>query len=152
MHVAVFSIFAVSKKEPLAIMLERVHAAFVATGFGEPSVSFGLTDHVASTTSAIVAQVAGLKRVSSVGRVLKRFPELAKFARSAPVAADGSATITGLSNLTPDGFIEPAGFATLLEIARVSRNPSRFRRPGFSSRRRGFPTGRRCPPRSVGRR
>jgi hypothetical protein len=76
MHVAVFSIFAASKKEPLATMLERVHAAFVAAGFGGPSVSFGLTDHVAIRAFAPLAEIRGFKRVSSVGRVLKRFPEL----------------------------------------------------------------------------
>jgi hypothetical protein len=46
MPIAVFSIFAANKSEPLATMLARVHAAFVTAGLGEPTVRFALSDHL----------------------------------------------------------------------------------------------------------
>jgi hypothetical protein len=68
-------------------MLERVHAAFVAAGFGEPIVRF-------STTTM------GIERVSSIERVLKRWPELERFVR---VAGPAERQISVMSNLTDTG-------------------------------------------------
>ena len=44
MQVALLTTFAVTKKEPLAVLLERIHAAFLAAGLGEPSVLFTFSD------------------------------------------------------------------------------------------------------------
>lgn len=85
MHLALFTTFAASRKEPLAEVLERVHAALIGAGFGEPQVQFVFAD---SPT------VGG---VSSVDRVLKRFPVLASFVRNSapsPLIAPGTKVIT----------------------------------------------------------
>jgi hypothetical protein len=71
MRVALLTTFKTSKKEPLAEVLERIHAAFLASGQGEPSVRFSLSD----------APLPGF--VSSVDRVLKRYPQLERFVVSA---------------------------------------------------------------------
>jgi hypothetical protein len=52
MQVAVLTTFAASGKEPLADMIGRVHAAFLAVGFGEPCVCFTLTDALAARKGA----------------------------------------------------------------------------------------------------
>ncbi len=70
MLLALLTTFAASRKEPLVDVVERVHAAIIAAGFGEPQVQFILSDH----------SIAG--GVSSVARVLKRFPHLARFAQN----------------------------------------------------------------------
>jgi hypothetical protein len=67
MRVALLHTFAASKKEPLAAMLDRVHQAFRDSGLGEPVIRFNFGD----------PQVGG--GVSSVARVLKRFPDLERF-------------------------------------------------------------------------
>jgi hypothetical protein len=79
MLIAVFTTFAASRKEPLIDTVERVHAAFVAAGFGEPLVRFALSDHAATP----MTEALGVKRVSSIERVLKRWPSLERFARGA---------------------------------------------------------------------
>jgi len=67
MRVALLHTFAASKKEPLAAMLDRIHQAFLDSGLGEPVIRFNFGD----------PQIGG--GVSSVDRVLKRFPELERF-------------------------------------------------------------------------
>src|SRR5271169_5564785 len=100
------TIFAASRKEPLADVMERVHAAIIAADFGEPQVQFVLAD----------SPVAG--GVSSVARVLKRFPSLGRFAQQR-AAASGRPETKVLSNRTSSGATgETVDFATLLEIAR----------------------------------
>jgi len=118
MLVAVFTTFAASRKEPLADMVERVHAAFLAAGFGEPAVRFSLSDPPGSVEAGIVQAIAGIKRVSSVERVLKRWPQLEKFARvvSSPAQRGGKTRV--MTNLTASGAVEPVDFAILKEIAR----------------------------------
>jgi len=145
MLVAVFSIFAASKAEPLAATIERVHAAFAAAGFGEPAVRFTLTDHFATPQSAVIEQVMGSKRVSSVARVLKRFPEFEQFVRTAAVTAGGPATSRVLSNLTPAGTIEPVDFSTLLEIARGVPKAFPFQTALFHFAAAGFSDGPEMP-------
>jgi hypothetical protein len=76
MLVAVFSIFAASRNEPFVDVVERVHADLIATGFGEPTVRFTLTDPPSAEIAA-VRVIAVMKRVSSVAiEVLAEFGAL----------------------------------------------------------------------------
>jgi len=118
MLVAVFTIFAASRKEPLADMVERVHAAFLEAGFGEPTVRFSLADPPGSLEASLVQAVAGINRVSSIERALKRWPELERFTRVVGSAAQRGAKTRVMSNLTAAGPVEPIDFAVLKEIAR----------------------------------
>ena len=102
MLVAVFTTFAADRKEPLGDAVERVHAAFVAAGFGEPKVQFSLSDPLTGGASG-------------VERVLKRWPALAPFARA---MAGPTAGRRSLSNVTAAGAVAPVDFAVLGEIAR----------------------------------
>jgi hypothetical protein len=108
MQLALFTTFAASRKEPLVEVLERVHAAIVAADFGEPQVQFVMAD------SPIVGGV------SSVDRVLKRFPALERFAQTVtPPAGVGSHPRKIISNRTSSGAAgEAVDFAILVEIAR----------------------------------
>jgi len=111
MQLALLTTFAASRKEPLVAMLERVHAAIVAAGFGEPQVSFVFAD----------SPVAG--GVSSVDRVLKRFPDLKRFEQKLaphPGALETSGYATKvITNRTASGASgESIDFGILLEIAR----------------------------------
>jgi hypothetical protein len=103
MHLAMLTTFAASRKEPLANVLERVHAAIIAANFGEPHVQFELADS---------------RGVSSVDRVLKRFPSLERFTKSIqPTPA--VAAVKAISNrASPGTSAETIDFAILLEIAR----------------------------------
>jgi hypothetical protein len=103
MHLAMLTTFAASRKEPLADVLERVHAAIIAADFGEPHVQFVLADS---------------RGVSSVDRVLKRFPSLERFTKSLqPTPA--VAAVKAISNrASPGTSAETIDFAILLEIAR----------------------------------
>jgi hypothetical protein len=67
MLLALLTTFAASRKEPLATLLKRIHVAIIAAGLGELHIQFVLSD----------SSVPG--GVSSVDRVLKRFPELERF-------------------------------------------------------------------------
>lgn len=103
MHLAMLTTFAASRKEPLADVLERVHAAIIAADFGEPHVQFVLADS---------------RGVSSVDRVPKRFPSLERFTKSLqPTPA--VAAVKAISNrASPGTSAEAIDFAILLEIAR----------------------------------
>lgn len=118
MFVAVFSVFAASRKDPLIDMIERVHAGFLAAGLGEPTVRFRLSDPPLSAEIAAVQAIAGTKRVSSIARVLKRWPELERFARTAGSVGPGRAEVRVMSNATATGAVEAIDFAILSEIAR----------------------------------
>ena len=105
MRVALLTTFRTSKKEPLAELLERIHAAFQISGQGGPSLQFSFSD----------APLPGF--VSSVDRVLRRYPELERFVASA-AALPGGPPIRCISN----GPGSPAAgellsFSTLLAIA-----------------------------------
>ena len=139
MLIAVFTTFAASRKEPLADMVERVHGAFLAADFGEPTVRFALSDPPGSLEAGLVQAIAGIKRVSSIERVLKRWPELERFARVVGSAAQRGAKARVMSNLMPSGAVEPVDFAILKEIARgVPKSfpchglTLHFSAPGFS--------------------
>jgi len=115
MLLALLTTFAASRKEPLVDVVERVHAAIIAAGFGEPQVQFILSDH----------SIAG--GVSSVARVLKRFPHLARFAQNLAPYPGGRETkvITNRTNS------ETVDFATLVEIARGVPRSFPFNSVGF---------------------
>ncbi|KTT67793.1 hypothetical protein, partial [Sphingomonas endophytica] len=106
MFVAVFSVFAASRKDPLVDMIERVHAGFLAAGLGEPTVRFRLSDPPPSAEIAAVQAIAGTKRVSSIAGVLKRWPELERFASTAGSVGPGRAEIRVMSNTTATGAVE----------------------------------------------
>ena len=105
MRIALLRTFKASRKEPLAVLLERIHAAFLATGQGDPSIRFSFAD----------ASLPGL--VSSVNRVLKRFPQLERFVTTSaglPVGPD----VRQISNSPGSPAAgESVPFATLLAIA-----------------------------------
>ncbi len=139
MLLAMFTIFAASKKEPLAGMIGRVHGGFLAAGFGEPTVRLTLADAPGSTEMSAVAALTGIKRVSSVERVLKRWPQLGRFARDVSAAAGTRATQRFLANVTESGAVEPVDFAIVQEIARgvpksfpFNSITVHFSAPGFS--------------------
>jgi hypothetical protein len=105
MHVRLVTTFRASKKEPLAVLLERIHAAFLSSGLGEPAVQVSLSD----------APVPGF--VSSVDRVLKRYPILSRF-ESRSSLVPGTPPIRRISN-GPESPVsgEAIEFSTLLVIA-----------------------------------
>ncbi len=107
MHLALLTTFTASRKEPLVEVLERVHAAIVAADIGEPQVEFVMTD----------SPISG--GVSSVDRVLKRFPWLSNFARNrAPSTGAASATKVITNSTIAGGTGDQIDFAIILEIAR----------------------------------
>jgi len=67
MRVALITTFAASRKEPLGAVVDRIHNAFLENGLGEAELEFSFGD----------APVPGF--VSSVDRVVKRFPNLSRF-------------------------------------------------------------------------
>ncbi len=154
MYLAVFSVFAASKAEPLVAALARVHDAFVAAGLGEPLVKFVLTDAAPIANPAILAEMGGIKRVSSVARVLKRFPALEKFAQHGPPQVDGAAAIRGLTNLLGTGVVEPVDFAILSQVAEGVPKSFPFHKALFHFSAAGFSEGPDVPqlqdPRALG--
>lgn len=105
MQVTLVMTFAASRKEPLADMLERIHQAFSEAGLAEPAIRFNFGD----------GPLAG--SVSSVDRVIKRHPELARFVTTAVPAP----LVPGARRITNDPLSPTAGeavpFATLHAIA-----------------------------------
>ena len=106
MRIALLTTFPSSRKEPLATMLERIHAAFLAAFGEEPGVRFLFSD----------SPVPG--SVSSVDRVLKRHPQLQRFVSSAPTLP-GNPPVRQISN-GPNSPIpgEPIEFSLLLAVAK----------------------------------
>lgn len=70
MRVALLTTFAASRKEPLVAMMDRVHEGFLDSGLSEPFIRFNFGDGLPVS-------------FSSVDRVLKRHPELARFVTEA---------------------------------------------------------------------
>jgi hypothetical protein len=139
MYLAVFSVFAASKKEPFADALKRIHDAFVGAGLGEPLVRFHLTDPPAAAGN--LATSLGIKRVSSIARVLKRYPALGKFVHRGPQQPDGTFTIRGLSNLSQAGVVEPVAFSTLMGFAEGVPRSFPFHKAQFHFSAPGFSDG-----------
>lgn len=93
MRVALLTTFVSSQKEPLAEMLKRIYQAFSDVGLGEPAIRFDFGD----------GPLPG--SVSSVDRVLKRHPELARFVTTAvPLPL-----IAGARRITNDSLSPSAG-------------------------------------------
>ncbi len=104
MQIALFITFRANRKEPLAVLLERIHAAFLASSL-DPAVQFSLSD----------APLPGF--TSSVDRVLKRHPNLRRFL-SDSATMPGGPTVRQLGNRAGSpAASEAIEFATLLEIA-----------------------------------
>jgi hypothetical protein len=105
MQVALLTEFAATRKEPLSVLLERIHAAFLASGLGEPSILFAFSD----------APVPGA--FSTIDRLLKKYPDFARF----------TGERSGIPNVPPVRQVsnragspaagEPVPFATLLAVA-----------------------------------
>ena len=104
MQVALLTEFTVTKKEPLAVLLERIHAAFLASGLGEPSMLFTFSD----------SPVAGR---STIDRLLKKYPDFARFTGERS-GIPNVPPIRQVSN-RPDspGAGQSVPFATLLAVA-----------------------------------
>jgi hypothetical protein len=146
MRIAVFLTFATIKGEPLAAHLARVHDGFVAAGLGEPLVQFHFSDGAPITNAAVLAEIGGDKRVSSVARVLKRVPDLKAFIRAGKPTPDGGSVIRALSNVSEAGIVEPVPFATLLEIAGGVPKSFPFHVAQFQFFAEGFSEGPEPPP------
>ena len=106
MRVALVTTFQANKKEPLATLIARIHAAFLEAGLGEPPIEFSFSD----------APTLGF--VSSVDRVLKRHPALQRFLSTGSTMPGVLPPVRRISN----GPISPAAgeavdFPTLLAIA-----------------------------------
>lgn len=107
MQIALRTTFAASRKEPLGEVIERIHAAIVAAGAGEPAVRFTMHDSPIG------------RRVSGIDRVLKRHPDWQRFERSVTPPYPGARATRVLSNMQPSGALaELVDFGTLVEIAR----------------------------------
>jgi hypothetical protein len=105
MHVALMTTFAVTKKEPLSVLLERIHAAFLASGLGEPSILFTFSD----------PPVPGA--FSTIDRLLKKYPDFARFTGDRS-GIPNVPPIRQVSN-RPDSVAagESVPFSTLLAVA-----------------------------------
>ena len=98
------STFSAGKKETLDALVARIYSAFLAGGDGVPSLRFSFIE-------------GPIGAVSSVDRVLKRFPELARFMMAVPTL-DGAVPRRALSNLAPSAAAgEQVPVGTLVAIA-----------------------------------
>src|SRR4029434_10322351 len=105
MHVALMTTFAVTKKEPLAVLLERIHAAVLTAGPGEPSILFTFSDSPVPTAS------------TAIDRLLKKYPEFARFTGERSVAPN-TPSIRQVSNRPGSPCAgESVPFSTLLAVA-----------------------------------
>lgn len=125
MVVALLFTYRASRKEPLAEVLERIHAAFLTSGLGEPAIQFSLAD-------------SPLGGTSSVDRVVKRHPELQQLVWTGsplPALPPIKQISNDLGSPAP-GHAVP--FATLLAIAKgvprsfpLHKATFHFRSPAF---------------------
>jgi len=105
MKVALLTTFRTTRKEPLAETLERIRAAFLASGEGEPAVRFRFSDSPLGVSASIV------------DRAVKRQPELARFVLAAP-AVPNSPAIRQISNFPGSPAAgDQVDFTVLLAIA-----------------------------------
>ena len=104
MLIAMFTTFVASRREPLVDVVIRVHEAFGAAGLGEPTVQFVFSDPPGSLQGGIAEEITGIKRVSSIARVVKRWPELERFVRIVGSAATHGTKSRMMSNLCPSIF------------------------------------------------
>ena len=145
MLIAVFTTFAVSRKEPLGDVVKRIHEGFLAAGFGEPRVHFAMTDPPGSLEGGLAQQITGIKQVSSIARVLKRWPELERFAQVVGSTGTHGTKSRMMSNLTDKGEVEPVGFTVLEEVARGVPRSFPFHSIAFHFSAAGFSQGPELP-------
>jgi hypothetical protein len=62
MQVALLTTFVATKKEPLSVLLERIHGAFLASGLSEPSILFTFSDAPVRAGSDVCAGDRGRGR------------------------------------------------------------------------------------------
>jgi hypothetical protein len=105
MQVALMTTFASTKKEPLSVVLERIHAAFLASGLGEPSVFFTFSDPPVSGAC------------STIDRLLKKYPDFARLTgeRSFVPNAPPTRQVSNRSDSVGAGASVP--FSMLLAVA-----------------------------------
>ena len=115
MRLAVFSIFATGRKEPFGELFARVLKAFEAAGLGATQLRFRMSDGAVATP--LREAIGAPKPVSSIARVLKRYPDFERFAHRGPRPGGGAASIHMLSNITVEGTVEPVDPEPLLDIA-----------------------------------
>jgi hypothetical protein len=105
MQVALLITFAAAKKEPLAELLQRIHAAFLASGLGEPAVLFTFSDSPVP------------KAQTAIDRLRKKYPAFARFTGES-VIAPNMPPIRQVSNRPGSaGEGQSVPFATLLDVA-----------------------------------
>ena len=105
MQVALLTTFVATKKEPLSLLLERIHAAFVANGLGEPSVLFAFSDSPVPKAS------------TAIDRLLKKYPEFGRFTIERSVVPN-TPPIRQVSNRPGSpGAGSTVPFSTLLDVA-----------------------------------
>lgn len=105
MLVALMTTFQASRKEPLALLLERIHDAFRDAGHPEPFLRFTCSDAPLPDSTSIV------------DRVLKRYPQLERFAITATPLPDGLAIRVLTNRPGSPAERESPEFATLRAIA-----------------------------------
>ena len=106
MRVALVTTFQANRKEPLAAALERIHSAFLTSELGEWAIQFLFAD----------APLTGF--VSSVDRVLKRYPELHRWTSTASTMPAAPPVRLISNGPTSPASGEPIEFSTLLAIAK----------------------------------
>jgi len=105
MQVALLTTFIISKKEPLAALLERVHTAFATSGLEPPTVFFSFSDR----------PVPG--GVSALDRLLKKYPAFQSFVAQSSLLP-GAPPVRNVSNRAgSSGALESMPFETLLAVA-----------------------------------
>ena len=105
MQVALLTTFGVKKKQPLAELLEQIHAAFVASGLEEPAILFTFSDR----------PVPG--GVSAVDRLLKKYPEFSRFAGERSLLPTAPPVRSVSNRADSVGAAHSIPFPTLLAVA-----------------------------------
>lgn len=106
MRVALVTTFRASRKDPLGEVIERIHSAFGPAGLDEPAIRFSFAD----------GPLPGA--VSSVDRVIKRYPAMRRFVSTAQPMPTAPPVRMITNGPTSPAAGEGADFATLLAIAK----------------------------------
>jgi hypothetical protein len=105
MQVALLTEFVVTKKEPLSALLERIHAAFLSSGLGEPSILFTFSDSPVPSAS------------TAIDRLLKKYPDFARFTGQRSGIPNVPPIRQVSNHPTSPGAAESVPFSTLLSVA-----------------------------------
>jgi hypothetical protein len=106
MRVALVTSFRASRKEPLGDVLERIHGAFATSGLDEPQIRFSFAD----------GPLPG--SVSSVDRVIKRYPAMGRWVSTAQPMPSAPPVRMITNGPTSPANGEQAELATLFAIAK----------------------------------